>query len=255
MKITLFLLFITAAASGWGQILTFDFAGIAGNETAVNSNTNNPGITASSITRGAGLTASTNADRFNATGWATASIANAIAGNDFMEFTITPAATCIFSVSSISIQLQRSGTGPSAIVLRSSLDSFAANLDAEYSIVDNTSTQTFTFSFTQSNISTATTYRFYMYAEAAGGSGGIGDGAGNDLIVNGTTNCSASPELNLQTSATSRACGYTHNFGSISTSNSSSVPLTIQNTGTADITINSLALSGSADYTLSTPPA
>ena len=63
------------------------------------------------------------------------------------------------------------------------------------------------------------------------------------------------PELNLQTSATSRACGYTHNFGSISTSNSSSVPLTIQNTGTADLTITSLALSGSADYTLSAPPA
>jgi hypothetical protein len=255
MKITLFLLFITAAASGWGQILTFDFNSIAGSEATINSNTNNPGITASSITRGSGLTASGNGNRFNATNWAVTSIANAIAGNDYMEFTITPAATCNFSVSSISIQLQRSSTGPRAIALRSSLDAFAANLDAEYSIVDNTSTQTFTFSFTQSNISTATTYRFYMYAEAAGGSGGIGDGAGNDLIVNGTTNCSASPELNLQTSATSRACGYTHNFGSISTSNSSSVPLTIQNTGTADLTITSLALSGYADYTLTAPPA
>jgi len=192
MRIILFLLFTTAATFGWGQILTFDFAGIAGNEASVNSNTNNLGITASSITRGAGLTASGNGDRFNATNWAVTSIANAISGNDYMEFTITPTATCNFSVSSISIQLQRSATGPSAIVLRSSLDAFAANLDAQYTIADNTATQTFTFTFSQSNISVATTYRFYMYAEAGTGSGGIGDGAGNDLIVNGTTSCGSS---------------------------------------------------------------
>jgi hypothetical protein len=63
------------------------------------------------------------------------------------------------------------------------------------------------------------------------------------------------PELNLQTSSTNRACGFTHNFGSISTSSSGSVALTIQNTGTADLTISSLTLSGSTDYSLNSPPA
>jgi hypothetical protein len=63
------------------------------------------------------------------------------------------------------------------------------------------------------------------------------------------------PELNLQTSSTNRACGFTHNFGSVLTSNSGTVALTIQNTGTADLTISSLALSGSSDYSLNSPPA
>jgi hypothetical protein len=77
-----------------------------------------------------------------------------------------------------------------------------------------------------------------------------------DCIINLTgSGYIPAPELNLQTSSTNRACGYTHNFGSISTSSSGTVALTIQNTGTADMTISSLVLSGSADYTLNSPPA
>ncbi len=62
-------------------------------------------------------------------------------------------------------------------------------------------------------------------------------------------------ELNLQTSSTNRPCGFTHDFGSILTTSSGSIALTIQNTGTTDLTISSLALSGSTDYTLNSPPA
>jgi len=173
----------------WGQILTFDFAGLAGNEASANSNFNNGSIASSTITRGAGLTASTNAGRYNATNWAVTSIANAVSGNNYMQFVITPNSGCDFSISSIVIQVQRSATGPSQVALRSSVDAFASNLGGVQTITDNTTTQTFTFTFTQSNISTPTTYRFYMFAEASGGSGGIGDGTGNDLIVNGTTSC------------------------------------------------------------------
>ncbi len=178
------------------QILTFDFAGLAGNEATANSNSNNANLTTSAISRGAGLTAATNADRFNATGWSLTSIANAVSGNDYMEFTITPNSGYQFNVSSIVINLQRSGTGPSAVALKSSLDGYTANLDAEKAIVDNTTTQTFTFTFTQSNSSSPVTYRFYMYAEAGTGSGGIGDGTGNDLVVNGSVSAST-PSVNL----------------------------------------------------------
>jgi hypothetical protein len=189
MRILVIYIFISFSSYTNSQILTFDFAGLTGSEVSANSNSNNANISSSTITRGAGLTASNNADRFNATNWALTSIANAVSGNKYMEFTITPNSGCAFSVSSIVIQLQRSGTGPSAIALRSSLDAFAANLDAEYAIIDNTTTQTFTFTFSQSNISIATTYRIYMFAEATGGTGGPGDGAGNDIIINGSTSC------------------------------------------------------------------
>lgn len=183
------LLLLTTSFIVNSQILTFDFNGLAGNEATANSNSNDPNISASVISRGTGLTASNNGGRFNATSWALGSIANAITGNDYMEFTITPNGGCNYSITSIDVQMQRSATGPSAIALRSSADAFTANLDVQYAIIDNTSTQTFTFTFVQNNITVATNYRIYMFAESTGGSGGIGDGAGNDLIINGSTSC------------------------------------------------------------------
>ncbi len=167
------------------QILTFEFASLAGNEATAPSNYNDVNLTSSSISRGSGLTASTNGERFNATNWALTSIDNAVSGDKYMEVTITPVSGYQFTVSSIYIQLQRSSTGPSAVALRSSVDNYTSNLDQVYSITDGTSTQNFTFTFTQSASTTPVTYRFYMYAEATSGSGGIGDGTGNDIIVSG----------------------------------------------------------------------
>jgi len=166
-------------------ILTFDFAGLAGNETSANSNSNATGMQSSTITRGAGLTASANGDRYNAIDWAVTSIANAVTGNDYMQFTLTPSAGYKFSVSSIVIKLQRSGAGHTAIALRNSIDNYTANLDGVKSVTDNTNTQTFTFTFAQADTSIAVTYRLYGYAETTAGSGGPGDSAGDDIVVNG----------------------------------------------------------------------
>lgn len=170
-------------------LITFDFVGIAGSETSVNSNSNAANIAVSAITRGATLTPAANADRFNATNWAITSIANAISGNNYVEFTISPNVGHMFSVSSILFQLQRSSTGFAAIALRSSVDNYATNLDAEKTVVDNTSTQSFTFAFTQINSLVPVIYRLYGYAEAVGGTGGPGDGLGNDIVVTGTVSC------------------------------------------------------------------
>lgn len=182
--------FFTSLASA--QILTFDFASLAGNEASANSNYNDPNIGISTITRGAGLTASNNGGRFNATNWATTSIANAVAGNDYMEFTISPTSGCSFSITAIDINLQRSSTGGRGIAIRSSADGFTTNLDTEYAIADVTTTQSFTFTFSQTGISTSTVYRIYMWAEAGTGSCGPGDFSGNDIVVYGSTSCSGS---------------------------------------------------------------
>jgi hypothetical protein len=192
MKIRILFIALLVSSFSWGQILTFDFAGLAGSEATSGSNFNDPNLTTSTISRGAGLTAAANTDRFNATNWSTVSIADAVTNNRYMQFTITPNTGYDFTVSSIIIQLQRSGTGPSAIAIRNSLDGYAANLDAQYAVVDNTSTQTFTFTFAQANSTSAVTYRIYCYAEASGGSGGPGDGTGNDIVVNGTVNSTTS---------------------------------------------------------------
>lgn len=186
MKLKLFIVVLFTSVMSWGQILTFDFAGLAGNETSASSNFNDANLTSSSISRGTGLTASANADRFNSNNWAVTSIANAVSGNKYVEFTITPNSGYQFSISSIVVQWQRSGTGNTQIALRSSADGYATNLDAIKNVVDNTSTQTFTYTFIQANSSTAVTYRLYSYAESTTGTGGPGDGAGNDIVVNGS---------------------------------------------------------------------
>ena len=180
-------------SNGFGQILTFEFSSLAGGEATATSNFNDPNLTSSTISRGAGLTAAANGGRFNATSWALTSIANAVSGNDYMEFTITPNGGYQFDVSSVIISLQRSSTGPSAIALRNSVDGYTSNLDAVKAITDTTITQTFTFTFSQANSSAAVTYRIYMYAEATAGTGGPGDFAGNDIIVNGTTSAICTP--------------------------------------------------------------
>ena len=169
------------------QILTFNFDGLAGNEVTVNSNSNNSNITSSVISRGSGLTAAANANSFRATNWALTSIANAVAGDDYMEFSITPNSGYQFSVSSINFYVQRSNTGLSAVALRSSVDSYATNLDSEKAITDaDNTTQLITFTFTQSNSTTPVTYRLYGYSEATGGTGGLERStAGDDIIVNG----------------------------------------------------------------------
>jgi len=168
---------------GWGQILTFDFAGYAGNEASGTSNFNNSGLTSSTITRGTGLTAGSNADRFNATGFTTSATLDA---NDYFQFNVTPNSGKKFSVSSIEIKFQRSGTGPLKFALRSSQDSYASNLDGEKSGTDVTTTQTFTFTFSANDIASAVNFRLYCYsAEAGTGTGGPGDFTGDDIVVIG----------------------------------------------------------------------
>jgi len=184
-KITILVFFFLMCSVVNSQILTFDFNGLAGSEASAASNSNDANLSSATITRGAGLTASNNGNRFNATSWAVTTISNAVSGNDYMEFTITPNSGFEFNVTTMVFNVQRSGTGLRGIALRSSLDSYAANIDTEMAIADNTSTQVITFTVSQTGNTSAVTYRIYGWAEATGGSGGF-EGTGNDIIVNGT---------------------------------------------------------------------
>lgn len=242
---TLLVLSMLMVGTMMGQVLTFEFSSLAGNEATAGSNSNDANLTSSTISRGAGLTASGNAQRFNATAWALTSIDNAVSGNNYMEFTITPNSGYQFSVSSIYLQLQRSSAGPSALALRSSVDSYATNLDQIYTITDNTSTQAFTFTFTQTNSSVAVTYRIYMYAETGAGSGGIGDGTGNDLVVYGSTSSIGGASLSVTASTLS---GFSYVEGS-GPSTSQSYDLSGTNLTGAP---GNITVTGSTNYEVST---
>ncbi len=83
------LLFAALLSSNFlfSQFLTFDFAGATGNEATFASNFNAPGVAASTISRGPGISPQNNANRFNSDGFTTAVTIDL---TDFVEFTITP---------------------------------------------------------------------------------------------------------------------------------------------------------------------
>ena len=160
-KFTTLLLFLVFSLS-YSQIITFEFNSLVGNEVSATSNFNNANLTTSTITRGAGLTANNNAGRFNAQSWALTNIANAVSGNDYMQFTITPNSGFQFNVTTIVFNVQRSATGLRGIALRSSLDGYTTNIDTEKAIADNAnSTQVVTFTVNQTGNTSAVTYRIY----------------------------------------------------------------------------------------------
>ena len=178
---------LASASVASAQILTFEFSALAGNEATAGSSGNDANLTSSTISRSPTMpNAAANGGRFNSTNWAVSSIANAVSGGKYMEFTITPQAGYQFSVSSIYVQWQRSGTGNSVVSLRSSADNYASALDTDWSITDNTSTQNKTWTFSQGDSTDPVTYRLYSYAETITGTGGPGDGAGDDIVVYGT---------------------------------------------------------------------
>lgn len=170
----------------FAQLLTFDFAGTPGNQATSTSNFNANGVASSSISRGPGITADANADRFNSTNFSTPATP-AIDLNDFLEFAITPVSSTV-TITGITIQGQRSNTGPNQFVIRTSIDEFASNATAvQTTQVGNNQTFTLTFVFPTSIVTTAPiTIRLFAFG-ATNGNGAFGpEGAGNDIIVNGT---------------------------------------------------------------------
>jgi hypothetical protein len=182
---------IFTAGQMYAQIVTFEFSSLLGNEVSASSNFVTTGLNASTLTRGSGLTATNNAQRFNAENWSTGTLD----ATKYFEFTISAQTGYQFGVTSIDLTHQRSGTGPVTFTLRSSTDNYTSNLGS-VTIGDVTTTQASSFSsITLTALSTVTFRVFGSSAEGAGGSWGIGDSStasANDLVINGAV--SAVPE-------------------------------------------------------------
>lgn len=184
-------------------IITWNTTGNLGTETSEPSVTNDAGLAASNLTLGS-VTPGANGNRFGGSGWFNTgntaggnTLSEAVAGNDYIEFIVSPNAGFQFTATSFDFIWDRSGTGPSAVTLRSSIDSFTSDLGSVSSMVSGgvaTSTlRTISISGV-SGISTSTTFRLYGYgATATGGTGGFDTSTiAPNVILNGTV--SAVPE-------------------------------------------------------------
>lgn len=191
-------------------LVSFDFAGGTGSEVTRDANFVAAGLTAPvTISRGTGLTATANADRFNAQGWGETSADNALANGDYFEWTVTPDAGGSMSITQIAFQVQRSNTGASNLALRTSADGFTANLNALTNFAGNNTTVPSVFDSSGvvelQGVSSAVTFRVLGWTGAAGGSMGF-EGAGNDIQLWGTVT-SGSPVTNVKFTASSAAIG------------------------------------------------
>ena len=230
MKKIYFLFALVLAVSGVsGQLLQWNTFGNAGTETSEPSVFNDVNIAASNLTLGPGINGSANGNRFGGNNWFNTgntstppgnTLAQAITGNDYIEFTVTPNAGFSFTPTSFVFNWDHSSTGPASVTLRSSADGYVADLGSVTGMPASLSTgNTITISGL-TNITVATTFRLYGYnATATGGTGGFdATVSGVNVQLNGTTASTGGSSITTTTVATSPFCvdGATGAAGTVS---------------------------------------
>ena len=200
-------------------LLQWNTFGNAGTETTEPSVFNHVDLSATNLTQGT-IVGAGNGNRFGGSGWfntgntaAGNTLAEAIAGNDYIQFIVTPDAGCSFTPTSFVFSWDHSAAGPANVALRSSADSYAANLGAVTGLAASITTGNTITITGLTNVTVATTFRIYGYgATATGGTGGFDCGSS---VVNvellGTTSCGSSPTL---TTSVSSLSGFTYVVGS-----------------------------------------
>ena len=243
-----------------GQLLQWNTYGNLGTETTEPSVFNDANISASNLTQGT-ITAAGNGNRFGGYGWfntgntaAGNTISEAITGNDYIQFIVTPNSGYSFTPTSFVFSWENSPTGPKMISLRSSADNYAADLGTVTSIaamgISNTITITGLVGLT-----TATTFRVYAYGStASNGTGGFDIGTNVvNVALNGTASLTtpAVPtitvtEVTVPTMSTSAntATTETINVSGANLTGSIGLAITGTNAGLFSVSQNSITQTG-----------
>ncbi|NDE18544.1 hypothetical protein EBZ80_26925, partial [bacterium] len=202
------------AATNVTQILTATLPPIWTNPiTGTNPNTSNPyttgdvknaNITVSGIGRGSGVAGANATDRYNATGWNIASLD----ATKYFEFTITPASGYQVSFTSFVYVGAASGTGPTSVALRSSLDSYGSNIGS--ATVNGTTLSLSAASF--QNVSSPITFRLFAW----GASASTGTFSVNDFSFNGSVDV-IPPAITINGGTSGTATAFTATYGTPAT--------------------------------------
>ena len=232
------------------QLMQWNTFGNAGTETTEPSTYNDANLANTNLTQGS-ITPAGNANRFGGTIWfntgnnsAGNTLAQAIEGNDYIQFIITPNTGYSFTPTSLVFTWDRSSTGPSSVTLRSSVDAYATDLGTVTGMSSgaNTTTRTITIS-ALTNISSATTFRLYGYAATqTAGSGGF-DNASSvvDVQLNGTTTAVSLPITINYFNGTKQGINHLLNW-KVTCTNTSSAIMTLERSADSRnfISINSI---------------
>lgn len=188
-------------------IVGYNFSGSAGNQASEVPDTEAIGVTASHLTRGAGLTAVSRPNTINSSGFQSSSNFSDYS-NDYYEFTVTPDSGWAMNLTELRLLVTRSFSvgmeGPAFGVVRSSLDAFSSNIGT-FGIPGETELlgdplKTIDLSGDQfQNVTTEVTFRIYAYG-TNDSSGQFwlfspsADSAGDGVQLLGSLSPSAVPE-------------------------------------------------------------
>ncbi len=136
-----------------GALVTFNLASQPGDETSAPATSSAAGVTGGTLTRAAGLTPITGARSINSSGWSLGSSANR---SLYYAFTVTPAAGCTVTLTSLAIDVQASPTGPASADVGTSVDNYTT-LSSAFA---GTSTDTVTLPAGASSASPITVHVF-----------------------------------------------------------------------------------------------
>jgi hypothetical protein len=166
---TFFSLMVLFSNSGHGGILLrYDFSAAPGDQTSQAASFVDGNATASLLTRGPGLTASSGSGSMNARGFTTNS---AIDLDDYYSFSISPLAGHLLNITNLGFAERRSGSGIRTFEIRSSLDSFGTANGGIMSVPDNTGSRDQLISLSNlQNLTGPVEFRIYAYqAESSAG--------------------------------------------------------------------------------------
>ena len=107
------------------DIVRYDMLGQPGNQVSTAGVSDFAEITVSPLSRGTGLTASAGANSLNSSGWA---LGDGDDANDYVTFGFTVAGGFQANLQNFFIGSRSSDTGPSEILLKSSLDGYTATI-------------------------------------------------------------------------------------------------------------------------------
>ncbi|MFC7774653.1 hypothetical protein [Flavobacterium sp. GCM10027622] len=204
-------LFLLTSDCIHAQLLQWNTFGNTGTETTEPSVSNNANILPSNLIIGGGVSPAANGNRFGGNNWfdtgntvTGSSLTEAMAGNNYIEFTVTPNSGFSFTPTSFSFSWDKSGTGPQNVALRSSIDGYSSNIGviAPTAPIGTFNVITITGLL---NITSVTTFRIYGYgATGTGGTGGFDIASNiNNIILNGTTASSVLPNISVSASSLS----------------------------------------------------
>ena len=220
-KICLFAIFILTLLEVDAQITAFDFNTLsaATGSGSVPATTTATNTAIASISRGAGLVVPTGTsflgNAYPAASWDQTTLAAAITGNDYFEFTIAANANYKVSLSALEANFRRSNSGPSNFQWRYSINNGTSFVDIgtpiTYALTNTNgdaqnSINLSTINDLQNVTSPSTIIiRLYGWGGALGGTFALGRLAGNDLAVGGTVSTTL-PLITLGTQSQIVSC-------------------------------------------------